>query len=763
MPAWPRFILVSLLVLTGLSLFILAATSTDSTLFERWFPALLMVNRAIAVMLFGIVVAMTLRLLLHLRNHEFGANMTGHLSLRIAALSLVPCLLIYFVSSVFISRSIDSWFDVRVEKALDSGVTITRGILIQHQLETEVTARQIAQELANIPAPLIMPELLKAIEGHTGLEALVFMPNGTAVAAAGSRVNVLMPDLPTNAQIQTVKSTGLYSVIDGDAFENIDALREGKLSVRVIVPIPGSTSSSYAGSPHLFGQSLYLQLIEPVADETAKNAAVLVAGYRDYQTLILSRASLQNVYNSTLFLVMLLAVLGAFALSLTFAKRMVSPLQQLEQGTRRVADGNFAPIREFSGGSEVNVLTKSFNQMIRDLAESRHVIDDQRRRAEQAQAFLERVLTNITSGVLVLDQANCIVTANAAATQILGESICKPGINLETTEPELFLALRSASLSLGISPSSASASLEFELSRPSGCIPLFLKLSSMPLAMNESGLVIVFDDATKILEAQRANAWGEVARRLAHEIKNPLTPIQLAAERLSFRLGPRLEPKDAEMLERTVNTITTQVNALKQMVNDFREYAKLPEAKLAPLDLNTFLQSIAQFYDDAGTSLELRLEPSLPMIEGDAAQLRQVIHNLITNSIDAAEGDIPHIVIETSQIVTDRGVSAVRFHLHDSGIGFSENILERAFEPYVTTKETGTGLGLPMVKKIIDEHRALIHLSNRMDRSGTIILGAQIDILFVHLAPDPSARSGIQDASLSSPEESPQTDSNQHD
>lgn len=753
MPAWPRFVLISLLVLTGLSLFILAATSTDSTLFERWFPALLMVNRAIAVMLFGIVVAMTVRLAQRMHGHEFGANMTAHMATRTAVLALVPCLLIYFVSSVFISRSIDSWFDVRVEKALDSGVTITRGILVQHQLETEAAARSIAARLTNTPAPLIMPELLKALEERPGVEALVFLANGTAVAAAGSRVNVLMPDLPTSAQIQTAKSTGLYSVIDGDAFENVDALREGRLSVRVIVPVPGNGISSMDGGLTTLRQSLFLQLIEPVSDETAKNAAVLVTGYRDYQTLILSRASLQNIYASTLFLVMLLAVLGALALALAFARRMVSPLQQLEQGTRRVADGNFAPIREFSGGSEVNILTKSFNQMIRDLSESRRVIDEQRHRAEQAQAFLERVLANITSGVIVLDGSNRIVTANNAARQILGDSICRTGAVLADAEPELFAAIRGASLSLELSPGTSSASLEFELARSSGNIPLFIKLSGMPLATDETGLVIVFDDVTRIIEAQRANAWGEVARRLAHEIKNPLTPIQLAAERLSLRLEPHLDAADAAMLERTVNTITMQVDALKQMVNDFREYARLPAARLAPLDLNAFLRNVAQLYDDAGTCLKLRLEEGLPMIEGDPSQLRQVLHNLITNSIDAAEGDIPDIEIETSRITTERGMSAVRLHLHDNGVGFSENILSRAFEPYVTTKETGTGLGLPMVKKIIDEHRAAIHLSNRMDRSGTIILGAQIDILFEHLA-----SSGTQEESVSD-----RNDIHQHD
>lgn len=744
MSSWLRGIFIAALVLAGLSLFILAATSTDSTLFERWFPVLLVINRAIAVVLFAVVAAMALRLWQRLRNKEFGAHLTSRLALSAAGLALIPCVLIYFVSSVFISRSINSWFDVRVEKALDSGVTITRGILAQQQVEAEATARHIAGLLTNTPASLIMSDLLRILEGRPGIEALVFLSNGTAIAAAGSRINVLMPDMPTSSQIQTVKSAGIYSVIDGDV--NFDAQRDEKLSIRVIVPVQSEEADAAddnvrdATKPgsglEMRRQQFYLQIIQPVPEETVKNASMLVAGYRDYQTLVLSRASLQSVYASTLFLVTLLGALGAFALSLAFARKTVAPVLQLEEGTRRVADGNFHPIREFSGNNEINVLTQSFNQMIRDLSESRRVIDEQRRRAEQAQAYLERILANISSGVIVLDRTGRVITANAAARRILGEESCRTGIELSKIEPELSDALRNAQLSLGFEKETGAASLEFQLERKEKTIPLFLKLSRMPLGADEPGLVIVFDDVSKIIEAQRATAWGEVARRLAHEIKNPLTPIQLAAERLAFRLEPKLEnDDDAEMLTRAVKTITTQVDALKQMVNDFREYAKLPEAKLSPLDLNDFVLGAAQLYQEAGLAIKLDLENGIPLIEADASQLRQVLHNLISNSIDAAEGDVPKIVISTRHILTERGMSAVQLHLHDSAVGFSENILERAFEPYVTTKATGTGLGLPMIKKILDEHRAAIRLSNRLDSTGTLILGAQVDILFEHLAP----------------------------
>ncbi|BBF22274.1 sensor histidine kinase [Sutterella megalosphaeroides] len=741
MPHWYRYALTASLALAAISLFGLAATSSDSRLFERWFPLLIVINRVVAVLLFAIVVAMLVQLWQRFRRRRFGANMTVRLAGATAALAVVPALVIFLVSNVFISRSIDSWFDVRVERALESGVTITRGILQQQQKQTELTARHMAGLLANTPTSLIMQDLMRLLEGHQSLEALVFLGDGTAVAAAGSRINVMLPDLPTAQQMQVVRSTGIYSVIDGDVSDKAEALRTDSLSIRVILPLnPRNDETTSEASPPAAprglaaprstrnaagAQQLYLQIIQPVDNETAQNASELLAGYRDYQTLVLSRASLQSIYTGTLFLTLLLAVFGAIAAAITFARKAAEPVLQLEEGTRRVADGNFSPIREFTGSSEINVLTQSFNQMIREVAETRRDIDEQRREAQQAQAYLERVLGNITSGVMVIDRTHTVVTANAAARRILGDEVCAIGTTLETTEPRLVEALTK----MRHLATDANMRVEFELQRPDRVVPLYIKTSNMPLGAH-MGTVLVLDDVSQLIEAQRATAWGEVARRLAHEIKNPLTPIRLAAERLEMKLENRLEDQaDVDLLHRAIATITTQVDALKQMVNDFREYARLPSANLVPLDLNAFLTDAASLYHQAGTEVTLRLDPTLPAVLADASQLRQVIHNLISNSIDAA-GAEAEIEIQTRSDASPDGPSTVRLIFRDNGTGFSSKILAKAFEPYVTTKETGTGLGLPMVKKILDEHHASIELSNRMDRTGYLILGAQVDIRF---------------------------------
>ncbi len=756
---WLRYAFILTLAAAGLSLFGLAATSSDSRLFEHWFPVLNIINRVIAVLLFAIVTAMLLKLLQRFRRREFGARMTLKLAVAMGLLALIPCTMIYWVSAAFISRSIDSWFDVRVEKALDAGVAITRGILSQQQTQTETTARHMAEMLSSTPASLLMSDLMQLLKGHPNMEALVFMGNGTALAAAGSRFNVMLPDLPTSMQLQTVRSSGIYSVIDGDALDNPDEITtQSALAIRVIVPIPeagttdnpddGEQGDLAAGLLPIQPQraKLFLQVIQPVGSGITRKAAELVNGYRDYQTLVLSRSALQSIYAGTLFLVLLLAAFGAIAAAIACARKNTEPVRQLEQGTRRVADGNFQPIREFAGSSEINVLTKSFNNMIREISQSRRAIDEQRRNAELAQAHLERILGNISSGVIVLNQKYKPVSSNPAAEAILGKELCRPETPLAKRMPELIAAVKNAQAALDFGKETT-IGFEFELKNGSGGTggtPLFMKISSIALEKNVKGLVVVFDDVSQLMTAQRATAWGEVARRLAHEIKNPLTPIRLAAERLEMKLESKLEDDaDAELLHRSIETITTQVDALKQMANDFRKYAKLPAAKLESVDLNAFIRENAALYEAAGTPIRLSLSPDLPKILGDAAQLRQVLHNLISNSIDAAEGDLPAITLSTRAVGGKDGVSAVALSVTDDGVGFSEEILSRAFEPYVTTKETGTGLGLPMVKKIIDEHQGVIELSNRFDSSGLLVLGAKVEIFFRQLSAEQPAAQQI--------------------
>lgn len=740
MPRWLRYSVVFGIALGAIALFGLVITSADTRLFEKYFPILLILNIAVATILFFVVVAMMWRLGHAWRAKHFGSRMTTRLALVTALIGLIPAVAIYFISAGFINRSIDSWFDVRVEGALDSGVNITRNILTKLQKNAEEQTKQLALSLANTPRAMLVDDLVKHIDASQGIEALVVTANGVTVAAAGSKINVLLPDMPGTFQLQAAQSTGVYSVIDGDAFDQHENSKN-TLRIRVIVPIntvsipdinaaQKSTSLLVPDTPQ--NQKLFLQTTQPIPDNIAGNATRLVEGYRDYQELTLSRASLRTIYGLTLTLTLLLTTFASITAALSFARKTTAPVLQLAQGTRRVATGDYEPIREFPGGDEINELTGSFNSMIKEISESRRSLDFQRQQAEQAQAFLGRILENISSGVVVLDEWSTIVTTNSAARQILGKDALIEGTSLEETAYDFALCIEKNKSCL--TNENESHTFEYEFQTPSKSIPLYVRISAISLGAG-SGSIVVFDDVTQLIMAQRATAWGEVARRLAHEIKNPLTPIRLAAERLEYKLEPHLQQeKDRALLHRTIQTIVTQVDALKDMVNDFRDYARLPTAKLKAMDINNFIKNAVTLYHNAGISVDLHLEEKLPKIDADASQTQQVVHNLISNSIDATSGlNTPNIQVTTQGVpsaLKPNEITAVKLIIDDNGVGFSEKILQSAFEPYVTTKPTGTGLGLPMVKKIMDDHGASIQLSNRIDPISGEVSGARVEITF---------------------------------
>ena len=740
MPRWLRYSILLGGSFAAIALFGLAISLFNAHLFERYFPLLLVLNTVIAAILFFVVVTMCVRLRRRWKLKQFGSHMTAKLALTTALISVTPTLTVYSISTAFISRSMNDSFSVQVEEALNAGVHITQDILAKHEQNTQTLAKQFAQSLASTPPSLMMHDLLKLLENHSGTEALVMTNTGRAVAAAGSRINVLMPDLPSPLQLKTAKTAGIYSVVDGDTlFEAPENTSNSDLRVRVIVPIPtlhntnitSLNTSSLLSSPD-FPDQFFLQITQPIEKNVALNASKLVAGYRDYQQSTYSRQSMATLYGLTLSLIVLFAVFASIGAALSFARKTVSPVMQLEKGTKRVSTGDFMPIREFPGGDEINILTRSFNSMIREVSEARHGLELQRLQAEQSQAFLERVLGNISSGVIVVDRWYTVVTANNAARHILGEDNITVGVSLKETLPQLVYAqeknIPNESEGFSAQP------ISFELVQEHQTTPIYIKSSPMPLG-TQTGAVLVFDDVTPLIKAQRATAWGEVARRLAHEIKNPLTPIRLAAERLEWKLKSKLtEEKDLNLLHRTIDTIITQVDTLKQMVNDFREYAKLPSASLQTLALNDFVESTLVLYHDAGHNIKFIPESNLPDIQADPTQLRQVLHNLISNCLEASNNDQEvQIFIKTETLKSKYhadAVSAVKLSIVDNGPGFSDKILNSAFEPYVTTKATGTGLGLPMVKKILDDHGATITLKNLCSESSDQIIGAEVEMIF---------------------------------
>lgn len=766
-----RYGLFAALALGGVLLFLLASASGNTAFFERHYPLLLQINAALAVLLAALVVWLVVRLWRRHRRGEFGSRLLARFAIAFALLGVVPGALIYLVSVQFLGRSIESWFDVRVERALDSGLAVGRAVLDNLKAEVSNKARLMATELADTP-PAARFAALNRLREQAGIaEALLVTGSGQLIAASAAQLNELVPDLPSAAQLRTARGQRIYASIEGEAGAGAES--HAGLHVRVLVPLPLPTVAAAASSGLLslepLGRGLreapretgdrrgvqvgssadqvMLQLVQPVPTSIAANAEALTSGYREYQELSLARSGLARIYTITLTLTLLLAIFGAVAAAVLLSSSMTAPLLQLAEGTRKVAEGDYRPVQEFRGNDELNLLTQSFNAMTRQLTDARDAVETRSRELEHAKAYLERVLANLSAGVLVLDQDLHVVSANYGAARILGVPVGqRRGEALAEIEPALAAAAEAAAAEPAAAGLAQDAwQQQVEIKRSPEPLLLLVRGSRLPLD-DGPGTVLVFDDITQVISAQRALAWGEVARRLAHEIKNPLTPIQLAAERLEMKLADRLHGADAEVLRRGSSTIVSQVAAMKRMVDDFRDYARVPPARLAPLDLNALIEEVAALYGHGSPQLGLELAPALPLIEGDATQLRQVIHNLLSNASEAmAARPGARLLVSTAPITRteDGSVRAVRFRVEDNGPGFAANILRRAFEPYVTTKPSGTGLGLAMVKKIVDEHGARIELANLAPEQGVGGAGgAVVTIVFRRLA---VSAAGVQD------------------
>ncbi|HVL09206.1 MAG TPA: PAS domain-containing sensor histidine kinase [Burkholderiaceae bacterium] len=796
----------SVIVFVALVLLVLLASASANTeFFDKYFTLLYKVNLVVGVLLVLTVGALAATLWLRHRRGKFGTRLMTKLAVFFGVVGVLPGVLIYLVSLQFVSRSIESWFDVKVESALEAGLNLGRSTLDTALLELESKARQMAGRLEENDSATASLALSRLREQFGVQEAVLFSSNGRVIAAASSSYERLVPRLPSAAMQQQLRAAGQYSAIE-DATLDDDNLTGPASSapaandahlyrLRVIIALsdaalpalpPGNVvngtgkSATWAGTGLLaerspeeaggrgFGllgadprETRYLQLVDPVPPVLGRNADAVQSAYQEYQEKSLGRTGLRKMYIGTLTLTLFLAVFIAVMLALLLGAQLARPLLMLLQGTREVAEGDLSPKRELKSRDELGVLTQQFNQMTRQLAEARLAVELNRTALEQSKAYLESVLQNLTAGVFVFDHRFVMITANPGAERIFKQPFASTIDQSADDNPALQQFIDAARKAFSdqntreMLGGSEHWQKQMELDLEGEDHPITLLVRGARLSarqtdseVDERGYVVVFDDISDVISAQRSVAWGEVARRLAHEIKNPLTPIQLSAERLQMKLESKLDEPDAVILRRGASTIVNQVAAMKRMVDDFRDYARTPPAVLQTLHLNDLIGEVLHLYgiDDPQHSdhpiIHASLASGLPDILGDATQLRQVIHNLVQNAQDAvAENQAagraaPRVTLQT-ETVEYRGADGVSYQaakltISDNGPGFAPRILSRAFEPYVTTKAKGTGLGLAMVKKIIDEHGARIELRNRM--TDTEIEGALISILFVKLA-----------------------------
>ena len=684
-----RILLVVVAAVAGISLFLLASASANTDLFAESYPYLLAINGAVAVALGGLV-AFQLRVLWReYRAREFGSRIKYRLMLVFALMALVPGLVVYAVSLQFVVRSIESWFDVRVDSALEGGIALGQNALDYLSSQVADKAQDMALELEN--ADPLSPALLNRLRDRAAVRsATVVDGRGQILVTVSSELSGFLPELPSLSQLRQARQAQRYHIVD--------TRPGGALTIRVVVPIPSRILSV---------GSRYLQLTQPVPETFGRHAEAVQEAYREYQQLTLGRTGLKRIYTLTLTLTLLLALLAAVAVAFVLTRRLVAPLLILAEGTQAVAQGDFSPRQALPARDELGVLTQSFNRMTRQLVEARDSAERNRAAVEAARAYLESVLANLSTGVLAFAVDGTLRAANAGAMAILRDEL--QGFEaLALAEWPRHDRFRDALLK-GFDENEGDWQEQLELTGADGSLQTLLIHGARLPTASGGGLVVVFDDITRMIAAQRTAAWAEVARRLAHEIKNPLTPIQLSAERLAYKLADRLDDDGRETLERATRTIVNQVESMKNLVNGFRDYARLPSPVITRLDLNALVAEVLNLYESSPVMVRAELERKLPLVAGDESQLRQVIHNLLQNAEDALAGQDEGVVT----LVTRQDGERVALVISDNGPGFPPQLLTHAFEPYFTTKSRGTGLGLAIVKKIIDEHGGDIRLSNR--------------------------------------------------
>ncbi len=494
------------------------------------------------------------------------------------------------------------------------------------------------------------------------------------------------------------------------SYSRVDALPDDSLILRVLVPIRSTTWTD---------DKRVLQFTQPVPRQIATDAETVQAVFRDYQELSLSRLGLKRLYGITLTLSLLIVLLSAVSAAFFLSARLSAPLEALAAGTRAVAKGDFSSNYPVQSKDELGGLTSLFNQMTSQLAAAKNLSEQQQRQVEDAKTYLESVLAHLSSGVLVVDEQFKLRSTNSSASQILGLPVHElNGKNLQELSERHVLLRPFLEVVRQCLESGQDAEWQRQVERKSKNGDQVLLLRGTRLTTeSDKGYVVVFDDITHLLQAERQAAWGEVARRLAHEIKNPLTPIQLSAERLQHKLSDKLEEKDAQLLQRATQTIVSQVAAMKNMVTDFADYARMPAPKLMLLDVHQLLNEVMGLYEANSSPITVRLEATRTRVNGDATRLRQVVHNLLQNAHDALQQTTHREIILSTANAQD---GMLKLSIADNGSGFPEHLLARAFEPYMTTKPKGTGLGLPIVKKIVEEHGGKITIENQV-QGGTCV------------------------------------------
>ena len=690
--------LIAIATLVGASLLFLLSKASSSSEFISGssYTVVLILSGIFILTLIAIIANQIKKLFRNIKKDVMGSRLSMRLVISFTLMAVIPGLIVYLVSVNFLTRSIESWFNVKVESALDGGLKLGQKALDIMLTDLELKAGRMALTLSSMPTTSQYAALSDLREKTGVQDATIISDQGKIIAVSSNDAESFLPALPTLIQLKQAEN---------NIYGKIEPIKNKGLYLRVLAPINGAAISN---------ERLILQILQPVPDSLTTLAESVQDVFQDYQKLSYSRDSLKVIFSITLTLVLMLAILTAVAIGFLLSRKLSEPLALLAEGTKKIAKGNFKTMLPEKGKDELGVLVRSFNSMTRQLDQATQTSENNQIRLESARSYLETVLAHLSSGVIVINDDMEIKSFNIAASKILQVDLSKNTNQLITSISNKNKLLNNFVVSIQEEIKAASSKKQFEI------IKQFeikyeknnqvLSLQITPLPQNKvKNFVLMIDDITMMIQAQRDAAWSEVARRLAHEIKNPLTPIQLSAERIKHKLGSKLNKEDTDILDKAVSTIVNQVDAMKTMVNEFSEYARAPKLNLELTDINETIKEISHLFENSGIKITTTLLKGLPKIKVDINMMRQVLINLIQNAQDAM---VNHTKKPSIKINTNKYKNYLILSIEDNGPGFSADILKKAFEPYVTSKSHGTGLGLAIVKKIIEEHEGTIVVEN---------------------------------------------------
>ena len=708
-PRWHVVALVLLWAAIGAgALLLLAKSVQNSGEFSRLQPWILLLNIIGVIALITLLARKITQLVRAYRAHVPGSRLTARTVAIFGALVVAPLLIVYLFSLQFLNRGIDSWFHVEVKQGLQDALVLSRAALDLRLREYSHHTENLAHSLLSTPTEDIAQRVYDERRATGALEMAVFGAHERVITASFENPLESLPTRPPPDLLRQVQVRRSYVSLEPQA--------GGQYLIRTAAPF-----SDAAGR----ADERYLVAIYDVPTQLAALSEAVQHAYSQYGELAALREPLKNGFTLTLTLVLLLAMLGALYGAIFSAQRLVRPVQDLIEGTRAVGKGDFATRLPLPSRDEMGFLVHSFNDMTKRLRRAREEAVRSRQVVERERERLAIILARLSTGVVVVDRELTVSIANQAAGAILGTDLSaargRALPDLTASNPRLGQFVAALVVRFAAGREEWREQIELE-GGAAGRRTLMCACTPQPGAEPDPGYVIVFDDITNLLQAQRDAAWGEVARRLAHEIKNPLTPIQLSAERMRRRFLGSMSPQDAEVLERATRTIVQQVEAMQQMVNAFSEYASAPEMHVTRFSLNQLASEVADLYrsHDARVEIRLDLDERIDAIEADRGRVRQILNNLVTNALEALDGvDSPVLEIATRLEQGGDARYAV-ITVSDNGPGILRELLGRVFDPYVTSKPKGTGLGLAIVKKVIEEHGGRIDAENRPEGGARI-------------------------------------------